>query len=140
MLISTPLGRSVINMMPEDFLLYSPKMTAVFESMLADVEESNLTPDEFYKELEDLVYGIAKEISENIKSLEAETAREIIASCPNCGRDMYETEKGYSCSGYKEGCKTTLWKNSLERFGKRQLERLKPKTSCRGKCQSKIEK
>ncbi|TWL46264.1 DNA topoisomerase [Bacillus licheniformis] len=126
-LISTPLGRSVINMMPEDFLLYSPKMTAVFESMLADVEESNLTPDEFYKELEDLVYGIAKELSENIKSLEAETAREIIASCPNCGRDMYETEKGYSCSGYKEGCKTTLWKNSLERFGKKTIGKAEAK-------------
>ncbi|MBA1163691.1 DNA topoisomerase III, partial [Bacillus licheniformis] len=68
-----------------------------------------------------------KEISENIKSLEAETAREIIASCPNCGRDMYETEKGYSCSGYKEGCKTTLWKNSLERFGKKTIGKAEAK-------------
>ncbi|MEC2297165.1 DNA topoisomerase III [Bacillus subtilis] len=126
-LVSTPLGRSVISMMPEDFLLYSPKMTAIFESMLGDVEENNLSPSEFYAELENLVYGIAKQIRENIKSLESETEKEVIANCPNCGREMYENQKAYSCSGYQDGCKTVLWKNSLEKLGKKSIGKAEAK-------------
>ncbi|MGG3102107.1 DNA topoisomerase [Bacillus velezensis] len=127
MLVSTSLGRSVINMMPEDFLLYSPKMTAIFESMLGDVEENNLSPSEFYAELENLVYGIAKQIRENIKSLESETEKEVIANCPNCGREMYENQKAYSCSGYQDGCKTVLWKNGLEKLGKKSIGKAEAK-------------
>ena len=34
-----------------------------------------------------------------------------IGICPICGHPVIENDKGYSCSGWKEGCKMTIWKN-----------------------------
>ncbi|MDE1376936.1 DNA topoisomerase III, partial [Bacillus licheniformis] len=66
-------------------------------------------------------------------SKEESTEKEVIASCPNCGRDMYENKKGYSCSGYKEGCKTTLWKKNLEKCGKKKISKAEAKQLLAGK-------
>ncbi|MGG3471510.1 DNA topoisomerase [Neobacillus pocheonensis] len=33
-----------------------------------------------------------------------------IGDCPLCKKPVVEKEKTYSCSGYKDGCKFTLWK------------------------------
>lgn len=125
-LISTPLGRELIGMMPEDFSLYSVKLTALFETMLAQVELGQLHEATFYEELEGLVKQTANEIKGNVKPLTAAAipTKEIIAECPNCKKPIYENQKGYSCSGYKEGCKTTLWKNGLEKLGKKNITKI----------------
>lgn len=31
--------------------------------------------------------------------------------CPRCGKPIIEGKKGYGCSGWKEGCKFTIWKH-----------------------------
>ena len=36
-------------------------------------------------------------------------AGDIIGVCPICGREVVRTRRGYGCSGYKEGCKFTIW-------------------------------
>lgn len=119
---STSLGKEIINMMPDDFSLYNVKLTAFFESMLADVEKKELSPTIFYEELEGLITKISKEIRKNAKKLTSfKKEREVIAKCPKCSRDMYENSKAYSCSGFREGCKTTLWKNGLEKLGKKNI-------------------
>ena len=46
-----------------------------------------------------------------------ENKREELGKCPECGKPVYEGKKSYYCSGYKEGCKFVLWKNSLDRLG-----------------------
>lgn len=33
-----------------------------------------------------------------------------LGKCPLCGRDVTESQKGYGCSGWKEGCKFVIWK------------------------------
>jgi len=33
-----------------------------------------------------------------------------LGKCPICGKDVYEGAKSFSCSGYKDGCKFTVWK------------------------------
>lgn len=38
-----------------------------------------------------------------------------VGKCPNCGEAIYETQKGFSCSGWsnKEApCRFTIWKES----------------------------
>lgn len=45
-----------------------------------------------------------------------------LGKCPECGFDVIETPKGFSCSGYKSnGCKFVLWKDDffLGRYDKR---------------------
>lgn len=122
-IISTALGRELIGMMPKNFSLYSVKLTALFETMLAQVENNELSPTSFYEELEGLIHQTATEIKGNVKTLEtAKTAaKEVIAHCPKCKKPIYENSKAYSCSGFKEGCKTTVWKNGLEKLGKKTI-------------------
>ncbi len=38
-------------------------------------------------------------------------AGDVIGKCPLCGCDVVRTRRGYGCSGYKEGCKFTIWAN-----------------------------
>ncbi|MBR5109119.1 MAG: DNA topoisomerase III [Clostridia bacterium] len=37
--------------------------------------------------------------------------------CPLCGRDVQENTKAFGCSGWREGCHFTLWKDGLRRGG-----------------------
>ena len=32
-----------------------------------------------------------------------------IGKCPLCGREVVRTRRGYGCSGYREGCRFTIW-------------------------------
>ncbi|WP_110925904.1 DNA topoisomerase [Bacillus massiliglaciei] len=125
-IISTPLGRELIGMMPEDFSLYSVKLTALFETMLSQVEHGELTEDTFYEELEGLLNRTSEEIKGNVKVLSAAAnpTKEAVAVCPKCKKPVYENSKGYSCSGFKEGCRTTVWKNGLEKLGKKNITKI----------------
>ncbi|MGG3641509.1 DNA topoisomerase [Bacillus gobiensis] len=122
-IISTALGRELIEMMPEDFSLYSVKLTAFFETMLSQVEQGELSEETFYDELEGLVKRTAEEIKGNVRVLSATAtpAKEVIAQCPKCQKAIFENSKAYSCSGFKEGCKTTIWKNGLAKLGKKTI-------------------
>lgn len=42
----------------------------------------------------------------------SDESKETIGKCPNCGRPVTETSMGFGCTGYKEGCKFTIWKKS----------------------------
>jgi DNA topoisomerase III len=118
--ISTSLGRELIGMMPEEFSLYNVSLTAFFETMLLQIEKGELAKEMFYEELAGLVNKIANEIRGNAKQIKT-PEREVIARCPKCNKEMYENSKSYYCSGYKEGCKTSLWKNGLEKLGKKNI-------------------
>jgi len=122
-IISTTLGRELIGMMPEDFSLYSVKLTAYFETMLTQVEHGELDEVTFYEELEGLLRKTAEEIRGNVKTLSssANPTKEVIATCPKCKKPIYENSKAYSCSGFKEGCKVTIWKNGLDKLGKKTI-------------------
>jgi len=40
----------------------------------------------------------------------ADIGSNILGKCPLCGKDVIESTKSYSCSGWKDGCKFTIWK------------------------------
>ena len=37
---------------------------------------------------------------------------EVLGKCPRCGKDVTETRLAFSCSGFRDGCKFAIWKNS----------------------------
>lgn len=41
-----------------------------------------------------------------------EEEREIIGICPKCGGDIWEGNKNYYCTRYREGCNFVLWKEA----------------------------
>ena len=51
-----------------------------------------------------------------------------IAKCPCCGKDVVENTKAFGCTGWKEGCKFTIWKESNfykdKKIGKDEIEKL----------------
>lgn len=124
-LVSTNLGRELIAMMPADFSLYSVRLTSYFESLLLQVEKEELSEGVFYDKLEKMVNKLASEIKKNVKTIEVK--REVISKCPKCGREVYETKVGYSCSGYNDGCKLTVWKNGLSKLGKKTVTKSEAK-------------
>ena len=43
------------------------------------------------------------------------------AKCPLCGKPVQENSKAFGCSGWREGCHFTLWKDGLKRGGGPEL-------------------
>jgi len=39
-----------------------------------------------------------------------------LGKCPRCGRDVIEGKNAYGCSGWKDGCKFTIWKKQKQKF------------------------
>ncbi|WP_079707711.1 DNA topoisomerase [Paraliobacillus ryukyuensis] len=133
-IVSTTLGQEIIGMMPKDFTLYSVKLTAYFETLLTAVETGEIDGDTFYEEFQGFLLKADKEIKGNVKQLKTyEVEKEVIAKCPNCGKPIYENSKAYGCSGFKEGCKTTVWKNGLEKLGKKKVTKNEAKKLLEGK-------
>jgi len=130
-LISTSLGRELIDMMPRNFSLYNVQLTALFETMLSQVEQGKLSEEVFYEKLERLINITAQEIRSNVKELprNAPSVKEPLAKCPNCQKPVYENKKAYSCSG----CHVTIWKNALDRLGKKNVTSNEAKKLLSGK-------
>lgn len=47
---------------------------------------------------------------ENNKKIDEKTGLEIIARCPECGKNILESDKAFACENYKK-CGFTVWKN-----------------------------
>lgn len=48
----------------------------------------------------------------------------ILTQCPKCGGDIVENEKNYGCANWRDqdgGCRTTIWKDTLEKLGKKAV-------------------
>ena len=60
--------------------------------------------EETKKEIQEILnYQIEIEKKKNFE-------REVIGVCPRCGNEIFEGEKAFFCSGWKDGCKFALWK------------------------------
>jgi DNA topoisomerase-3 len=103
--------------------------TAIWEQALDDIASGKVQSSD------DFMSGIKKytaQIVEKVKSSntvingaagagEASGDDNGLGKCPECGKPVIETQKAFGCSGYKEGCKFTIWKNGLERFGRKTI-------------------
>jgi DNA topoisomerase-3 len=55
-----------------------------------------------------------------------------LCSCPRCGRPIIEGQKGYGCSGWRDGCSVTVWK---EIAGKKITKSMASKVLTKGRTQ-----
>lgn len=73
-------------------------------------------------------------------------ADDVIGACPICHQPIMENSKSYYCSGWKQGCKTTIWKNALSYRGVETITKKEAKELLKGKsirmkfCSKKTEK
>ncbi|MFE8700935.1 DNA topoisomerase 3 [Cytobacillus sp. FJAT-54145] len=138
-------GMSLLEVLPVETLA-SPEMTARWEQKLADVEQGKLTRAQFMSELKTEVEGmVASVFGSNAQKLSAPVIPKkgvsttgAIAKC-SCGGDIVENQKAYGCNNYKNGCKNTIWKNSLEKLGKKKITATEAKTLfTKGKTSRKV--
>ena len=115
-----PLGEKLIEILDKlNINLYKDK-TVEFSKILKKVYRGETEIDELIeitkKELEEIIKADIE-----IEKIEKNDLKEEIGKCLICKKPVYEgkTKEGkikYSCSGYKDGCKFTIWETMT--FGK----------------------
>lgn len=109
--ISTELGREYYNILPDEWK--KADLTAKWWLIQEEIRDGKA---EQSKLLDSILFDIkkilaTKDISKFQLKRDYKNEKIIIGQCPLCGKDIVESEKSYYCSGYKEGCNFSIWKN-----------------------------
>ena len=115
--------------------LKSPQMTADLESQLSEVEKGTLSFHNFMNsvnnQLDELIKVAVSSpktsiVSSSVKTPSKDThSLDSLGNCPICGKPMRENSKSFYCTGYKEGCKFSIWKEIKgKKISKRTAETL----------------
>ena len=117
-LIPTEKGRCLIAAMPEQ--LKSPAMTAAWEKKLLEIERNNYTPEQFMEEIESMMKNLVSQYADTPNApAKAASGAPVVGTCPHCGSDVAEREKGWFCTSRE--CRFVIWKDNafFNRLGKR---------------------
>ena len=115
---STPLGRELFRILPDQ--LKNPDMTAIWWCMQEDIKKGNATVETLTGSVLEMIKDVIHTdypsvnmsiIPDKYKRSGGQT-REVVGTCPRCGKPVIEGKNGFGCSGYKDGCKFVLWKKS----------------------------
>ncbi|MCD7033564.1 DNA topoisomerase [Metabacillus sp. GX 13764] len=111
----TELGKKLVETLPVKEL-FDLEFTGRLEKYLFDIQKNKMAKEQFLAQ----IYQFTKESVEKIKGFEnvilsegskLQKKKEVLGSCPLCGKQIVEGLKGYGCSGWKQGCKFVIWKN-----------------------------
>ena len=107
-LIPTRAGINLIAVLPEP--LTSPVLTSEWEQQLTAIAKGEAQPDAFTDGICDMVRDLVSTYSgisaEGQKIFAPE--KEMIGSCPRCGKPVYEGKSNFACSD--RSCSFVLWK------------------------------
>lgn len=111
-LMCTALGKSLVEVFPIKEL-FDLEYTGRLEKTLSDMEKEKIEKDEFLSFIFDFTIKSVEKIKKNggVKLSNENNDVEVLGLCPKCGNSVVESEKAYGCSGWKEGCNFTIWKN-----------------------------
>ena len=116
-LVPTDKGRALAAVVPEQ--IQSPTMTAEWEEKLLGIEKGGYAPDDFMREIAGMVTDLVKNY-ETVKGVEIRMPgnSKVIGSCPHCGADVAERDKGWFCANRE--CRFVLWKDNayFKKIGK----------------------
>lgn len=109
---ATGLGKQYIKSLECVPELCNPNLATAFEEKLEQIESGELQLQTFKADL----IKEQKAMIEKFKGMEKMAAggnragKDSMGNCPLCGKPVYENPKSYGCSGWKDGCKFTIWK------------------------------
>ena len=103
----------------QDTKIASPEVTEHLFSEMQSVGKFQLDKDVVIGECNDLLMSDMQVMMKNSKELPRMDERKIIGECPLCGEDVVESPRSYSCSGWRDGCGFTIWK---EMYGTKLTE------------------
>ncbi len=125
-LVPTDKGMKLIEILPSE--LKSPETTGKWEKGLSSISKGKLDNKKFMNSINKYVNFIIEHSSKvnNTIVFEKEkpqvksqhTSLKSLGSCPACKNgSIFENTKAFYCGDWKRGCKFTIWKNCLERYG-----------------------
>lgn len=114
--VPTEVGRAIIrNLGPCDICKID--MTGEWELKLEDIRNGSMTLPDLEEKMKQYVVDMIEDIKRTpMTPFEGRSATKVIGSCPVCGKDIIESEKGFSCRGYVKdgsGCNIKLWKSKF---------------------------
>lgn len=122
-LVPTEKGIKLIEIVPKE--MKTPETTGKWEKSMTIVSKGAMEPEKFMNSIKRYVnyiveqskQGDCKVIFAADKSRKrGKNSPEVLGVCPNCGGHIFENSKGYYCSNWRQGCKFTIWKNTLENY------------------------
>lgn len=121
-LLATDLGRYLIALIRNP-QLKSAELTGQWEERLKLIEKGLLSPDQFMQAIGEYTRSILED------SAHANIDATRIGSCPLCGSEVIEGQRGVGCSKWREGCPFVLWRqykgSDLDSQQVRQLVQLR---------------
>jgi DNA topoisomerase-3 len=104
---STENGRRLIEII-QTKELKSPELTGELEIKLKLIEQGKYSPESFMSEVVQYAHKMKADLE---SSTVAPVIKDAIADCPVCKKGkVVESTKSFSCSGWREGCKFSIWK------------------------------
>ena len=126
-LVPTDKGKKLMSIIPPE--LRSPETTGKWEKGLESIYKGNMQPERFMQSIIKFVNFLVKE-SEILASKDKDTQdfvfdnvkknipEKSLGICPVCKKGyIFENSKAFYCSRWQQGCKFTVWKNSLSKSG-----------------------
>lgn len=91
-----------------------PELTAEWEKSLAEIQRGSGSPAGFMAEISEFIRSFVNDMKllhnpETDADL-FEIQKEILGTCPKCGKKVVEWPKSYSCESGKNGCGFVIWK------------------------------
>lgn len=113
-LVPTAMGMAIIkNIGPCD--ISKVDMTGEWEEMLEDIRMGKMTLNEMEDKMRRSVVDMIEDIRRTpMTPFVKQSSTKVVGVCPLCGNEIIESDKGFSCRGYKKdgtGCNIKLWKN-----------------------------
>ena len=123
-LIPTEKGMKLIEVVPIE--MSSPQTTGKWEKGLSSISKGKMTEERFMASIRRYVQFLIQDAASGRRADVVFPAEQIrgkkrknnaFGKCPVCGRDILESTKSFYCAGWKNGCKFSLWKDSLTPYG-----------------------
>ncbi len=119
-IVPTDKGMKVIEVVPNE--LKSPEITGKWEKGLNLINKGEMDINRFMGSINKFVDYIIVESNKNTDVVfenEGFNKSKVkkIETCPKCKKGIIlENAKAYYCSNWKQNCKISIWKNSLEKY------------------------
>lgn len=108
--ISTELGREYYNILPDEWKKadLTAKWWIIQEEIGDGKADQNKLLDSILLDIKKVI--ATKDVSKFKLKKNYKNEKTIVGHCPLCGKDIIESNKSFYCSGFKEGCKFSVWK------------------------------
>lgn len=109
-IISTELGREYYNILPNEWKKadLTAKWWIIQEEIRDGKVDQNQLLDSILFEIKTLL--ATNDVSKFKLKKDYKSDKTVVGQCPVCGKDIIESSKSFYCSGYKDGCKFSIWK------------------------------